>query len=45
MYTSFAQFLIQWNGNMTSDIGYYTHRGIGQVPNPWRFVVAGRPLH
>jgi hypothetical protein len=38
MYTSFAQFLIQWNGNMTSDIGYYVHRGLGQVPNGWRFV-------
>ena len=38
MYTSFAQFLIQWNGNLTGDIGYYVQRGMGKVPNPWRFV-------
>ena len=38
MYTSFAQLLIQWNGNLTGDIGYYTHRGMGVVPNGWRFV-------
>ncbi len=38
MYTSFAQFLIIWNGNTVEDIGYFTHRGMGKVPNPWRFV-------
>ena len=38
MYTSFAQLLIQWNGNMKDDIGYYVHRGMGVQPNGWRFV-------
>ncbi len=39
MYTSFSQFLIQWNGNLKDDIGYYVHRGLNpQNPNPWRFV-------
>jgi hypothetical protein len=38
MYTSFAQLLIQWNGNMKDDIGYYVVRGMGTVPNGWRFV-------
>ena len=37
-YTSFCQFLIQWNGNLKDDIGYYVHRGLGSVPNNWRFV-------
>ncbi len=41
MYTSFAQFLIQWNGNLKDDIGYYIHRGMGRSPtrggsSPWR---------
>jgi hypothetical protein len=35
MYTSFAQWLIQWNGNIPVDIGYYTHRGIGWPRNWW----------
>ena len=38
MYTSFAQLLIQWNGNLKDDIGYYVHRGMGVQPNAWRFV-------
>ena len=38
MYTSFSQLLVQWNGNFTDDIGYYVHRGMGQVPNNWRFI-------
>ena len=37
-YTSFCQLLIQWNGNFQDDIGYYVHRGLGAVPNNWRFV-------
>ena len=37
-YTSFAQLLIQWNGNLKDDIGYYIARGMGTVPNNWRFV-------
>ena len=38
MYTNFAQFLIQWNGNLKDDIGYYVIRGMGHKPNNWRFV-------
>jgi hypothetical protein len=38
MYTSFAQFLIQWNGNIPDDIMYYTHRGIGWPRNLWAAV-------
>jgi hypothetical protein len=38
MYTNFAQFLIQWNGNMPEDYGYWTHRGLGTVYNGWRYV-------
>ena len=38
MYCSFAQLLVIWTGNTTEDIGYYTHRGMGVVPNPWRWV-------
>ena len=38
MYTSFAQFLIQWNGNIPEDIMYYTHRGIGWPRNWWAAV-------
>jgi hypothetical protein len=38
MYTSFAQFLIQWNGNMPEDTGYYVVRGMGYYPNGWRWI-------
>jgi len=37
-YTSFAQLLVVWQGNTREDIGYYTHRGLGIQPNPWRWV-------
>jgi hypothetical protein len=36
MYTSFAQFLIQWNGTLQEDVGYYTHRGLGSAIFGWR---------
>lgn len=38
MYTTFAQFLIQWNGNMPEDVSYYTFRGIGVVRNGWQWI-------
>jgi hypothetical protein len=38
MYTTFAQFLIQWNGNIPGDTTYYTHRGIGVIRNGWQWV-------
>jgi hypothetical protein len=38
MYTTFAQFLIQWNGNIPDDITYYTHRGIGVIRNGWQWI-------
>jgi hypothetical protein len=38
MYTSFAQYLIQWNGNIPEDISYYTHRGLGWPRNGWSAV-------
>jgi hypothetical protein len=38
MYTNFAQYLIQWNGNMPEDYGYFTYRGLGTVYNGWRYV-------
>ena len=38
MYTSFAQYLIQWNGNIPEDIGYYTHRGIVWPRNGWAVI-------
>lgn len=38
MYTSFAQFLIMWNGNLPEDVNYYVSRGMGVVWNGWRFV-------
>jgi hypothetical protein len=38
MYTSFAQFLIQWNGNMPEDIMYFTNRGLGVVRNGWQWI-------
>jgi hypothetical protein len=37
-YTTFAQLLVMWSGNMMDDVGYYVHRGLGVVPNPWRWV-------
>jgi hypothetical protein len=37
-YLGFAQLLVIWSGNTAEDIGYYTHRGLGVVPNPWRWV-------
>ena len=37
-YLCFAQLLVIWSGNTVEDVGYYTHRGLGVVPNPWRFV-------
>jgi hypothetical protein len=37
-YTSFAQLLVIWNGNITEDVGYYVRRGLGFEPNPWRWV-------
>jgi hypothetical protein len=37
-YTNFAQLLVIWSGNTKEDIGYYTHRGMGVEPNPWRWV-------
>ncbi len=37
-YTAFAQLLVIWSGNTREDVGYYTHRGMGIVPNPWRWV-------
>jgi hypothetical protein len=38
MYTNFAQFLIQWNGNMPEDYGYWLYRGLGTVYNGWRYI-------
>jgi hypothetical protein len=38
MYTSFAQYLIQWNGNIPEDISYYTHRGLGWPRNGWSVI-------
>ena len=38
IYTAFAQLLVIWTGNTREDIGYYTHRGLGMQPNPWRWV-------
>jgi hypothetical protein len=38
MYTSFAQYLIQWNGNIPEDISYYTHRGLGWPRSGWSAV-------
>lgn len=38
MYTNFAQLLVIWQGNTKEDIGYYTHRGLGVMPNGWRWV-------
>ncbi len=35
MYTSFAQFLIQWNGTLKEDVPYYTHRGLGAYNSGW----------
>ena len=40
MYTSFAQFLIIWNGNIRDDNSYYIFRGFGLVPNGWRYIAA-----
>lgn len=37
-YTAFAQLLVMWSGNTATDIGYYTHRGLGVKPNEWRWV-------
>ena len=31
MYCNFAQFLIQWNGNMPEDYGYWTNSRLGMV--------------
>jgi hypothetical protein len=38
MYTNFAQYLIQWNGNMPEDYYYFTYRGLGTVYNGWRYI-------
>jgi hypothetical protein len=38
MYTNFAQYLIQWNGNMPDDYYYFTYRGLGTVYNGWRYI-------
>jgi hypothetical protein len=38
MYTNFAQFLIQWNGNMPEDTQYYTQRGLGVIRNSWQYI-------
>jgi len=38
MYTNFAQFLIQWNGNEPEDYGYWVYRGLGTVYNGWRYI-------
>ena len=40
MYTSFAQFLIIWCGNIREDNGYYIFRGFGRIPNGWRWIAA-----
>jgi hypothetical protein len=37
MYTNFAQYLIQWNGNMPEDYGYWTNRGLGVINNGWKW--------
>lgn len=37
-YTSFAQLLVIWSGNTKDDISFYTYRGLGDEPNPWRWV-------
>jgi len=37
-YTTFAQLLVIWSGNTKEDISYYTYRGLGVEPNPWRWV-------
>lgn len=36
-YMSFAQLLVIWQGDLKEDVGYYTHRGMGPVPNAWRY--------
>ena len=37
MYCNFAQYLIQWNGNMPEDYGYWTNRGLGTINNGWKW--------
>jgi hypothetical protein len=38
IYLSFAQFLVIWQGDTKEDVGYYAHRGMGVVPNGWRWI-------
>jgi hypothetical protein len=40
VYTNFAQFLIQWNGNIPEDVGYFTYRGLGVVSSGWKVFAA-----
>ncbi|MBC8106274.1 MAG: hypothetical protein H7Z14_06760, partial [Anaerolineae bacterium] len=37
-YLSFSQFLIIWMGNTKEDVNFYAERGMGVVPNGWRWL-------
>lgn len=37
-YTSFAQFLIIWMGNIDHETPWYIHRGLSYAASPWKMV-------
>jgi hypothetical protein len=37
-YVSFAQLLVVWMGNIKPETPWYVDRGLGQIPNGWRWV-------
>ncbi len=40
-YTSFAQLLIIWMGNIDHETPWYLHRGFSQEFSPWKIVAVG----